>query len=499
MSLDRYYDLLVIGGGINGVGIARDAAGRGLKVLLCEKGDLASATSSASTKLIHGGLRYLETFDFRLVREALIEREIVLRLAPHIVRPMRFVLPHDQHMRPAWMIRLGLFLYDRLGGRKLLRKSKFTRLRRDRRGAPLKPAFKTGFVYSDCWVDDARLVVLNAVDAAERGATIMTRCKCVKTVRAGAVWRATLEPDDGPRHIVEARAIVNATGPWAASCLEDVFGQARHTELRLVKGSHFTVPRLFDGDHAFILQNPDGRVVFAIPYEDEYTLIGTTEVDYAGDPGAVRITDGEIEYLCTSINRYFAAPVRPSDVLWSFAGVRPLQDEDEASASKVTRDYELVVSGQPPVLTVVGGKITTYRKLAEHALEKLEPYFKDRLGEDWTARAPLPGGDIDNADFDSFKKSLAAAYTWLPRHILDRYARCYGTRTEDVLAGATSMADLGDDLGGGLHEAEADYLVRREWARTAEDILWRRTKIGLHVDREAVRRLEEWLRTHTAE
>ncbi len=494
MSSPDLYDLLIIGGGINGAGIARDVAGRGLKVLLCEKDDLGAATSSASTKLIHGGLRYLETFDFRLVHEALAEREVMLGLAPHIVRPMRFVLPYDRGMRPRWMIRLGLWIYDHLGGRKRLPASSGVNLRKDPRGAALKSSYRSGFVYSDCWVDDARLVVLNAMDAAERGAQIMTRTECLAARRTDGIWQATLRSGEGEQKVA-ARVIVNATGPWAGAVLDRTFGLGDHPDLRLVKGSHFVVPRLFAGEHAFILQNPDGRVVFIIPYEQDYSLIGTTEVDHQGDPAAAEISAAEIDYLCTSVNRYLATPVDSDDIIWSFTGVRPLQDEEETSASRVTRDYELDLRGTPPVLTVIGGKITTHRKLAEHTFEKLAPYFAT-AGDDWTARAPLPGGDIEDCDMAGFEAQLASAHPWLPKALARRFAHSYGTRSQELLDGAASLADLGRDFGGGLYEAEVRYLVCREWARTAEDILWRRTKLGLHVSHVASLELEKWLKLH---
>ncbi|MFQ5533572.1 MAG: glycerol-3-phosphate dehydrogenase [Sphingomonadales bacterium] len=492
MSLHGPVDLLIIGGGINGVGIARDAAGRGLTVALCEQGDLASATSSASTKLIHGGLRYLETFNFRLVREALNERDVLLRLAPHIVRPLRFVLPHNGHRRPAWMIRFGLFIYDRLGPRRRLPASKAITLRGHSWGSPLKTDASGGFVYSDCLVDDARLVVLNALCAAEHGARIMTRTKCLAARRDGKLWRVRVGGDGGSVSTITARAIVNAAGPWAGACLDDIFGFAEPNPLRLVKGSHIVVPRLHDGDHAFILQNPDGRVVFVIPYENDFSLIGTTEVDFGGDPASARISPDEIDYLCTSVSRYFARPITRGDVVWSFAGVRPLQNNVSVTASKVTREYRLLVDGDPPVLTVLGGKITTYRKLAEQALERIRPSLDPDMGGPWTAQMPLPGGDIENGDLPGYFHRLENLFPWLPGGVLGRYVRTFGTRTGDLLDGATSLKALGEHLGSGLYEAEVDYLVRREWARTSDDILWRRTKLGLHDDGRTTRRLDDW-------
>ncbi len=507
-------DLLIVGGGINGAGIARDAAGRGLSVVLCEQNDLASATSSASTKLIHGGLRYLETYEFRLVREALIEREVLLRAAPHIIWPLRFVLPHNNGLRPAWMVRLGLFLYDHLGGRERLPGSHGIDLRRDSAGAPLKPDFTKAFGYFDCWVEDARLVVLNAVDAAERGAEILPRTKLTSARREGGLWRATLEPrnlDGGPgsappRQVV-ARALVNAAGPWVVEVQDKIPGAKRGSGLRLVKGSHIVVRRKSAGPQAYIFQNPDRRVVFAIPYEREFTLIGTTDLPYQGDPQAVAISAEEIDYLCEAVNRYLAEPVAPADVVWSYSGVRPLYDDLRESVSAVTRDYVFDVDrgsagadggadgGAAPLLSIFGGKITTYRKLAEHALDKLLPWLgAGALARPaWTAQATLPGGDLPGADFEAFLGALQAGRPWLPADLARRLARAYGTRVETVLGPARSLADLGEDLGAGLHEAEADYLMKREWAQSAEDILWRRSKLGLHLPRGGAARLDDWI------
>ena len=476
------YDLLVIGGGINGAGIARDAAGRGLKVLLVEQGDLAGATSSASSKLIHGGLRYLEHYEFRLVREGLAEREVLLRLAPHIIRPLRFVLPHDASLRPVWMIRAGLFLYDHLARRSRLPGSRLLDLRRDAAGAPLKPGYARGFAYSDCRVEDSRLVVLNALDAAERGAEIRTRCRFLRARRENGFWRAEIEAvgrsGANPSVAVEARILVNAAGPWVDRVLRDGLGLDGARHLRLVKGSHIVVPRLYDGDQAYILQNTDARVVFVIPYEGDFTLIGTTDVPFRGDPAEAAISPDEIAYLCAAVGRYFVRAVRPEDVVWSFAGVRPLHDDAESDPSAVTRDYVLEVEGMnAPVLSVFGGKITTYRRLAEQALEKLAPFVPGLPGP-WTARVPLPGGDFD--DFDALLAELRAAHPWLPEPLARRLARAYGTRVTRLLNGAASLDDLGADLGAGLTERELAYLVEAEWARTAEDILWRRSKLGLH-------------------
>ncbi|GGF34358.1 glycerol-3-phosphate dehydrogenase [Aliidongia dinghuensis] len=484
MNGSQQVDVLVIGGGINGAGIARDAAGRGLKVLLVEQGDLASATSSASTKLIHGGLRYLEYGEFRLVREALIERERLLSLAPHIIWPLRFVLPHPPGLRPAWMIRLGLFLYDHLGGRQRLPGSHAVDLTRDPRGAGLDPSIKRGYVYSDCWVEDARLVVLNARDAAERGAEIRTRTRFVSAERQGDHWVATIEDlADGSRRRVEAPILVNAAGPWVGDVLRQRLGNPNGKAPRLVKGSHIIVPRLFEGEQAYILQNPDKRIVFAIPYEGRFTLVGTTDVPYKADPAAVAIDRDETAYLAETVSRYFKTKVTPADVVWSYSGVRPLYDDAASNASAVTRDYVLDVEGakgEPVLLSIFGGKITTFRRLAEHALQKLEP-FLPRPTQPWTATAPLPGGDLPGDDFDAFLKQLQQTKPWLPAPLARRLARAYGSRVDRILAGATDLAGLGHDFGGGLTEAEVVYLRDQEWARSADDVLWRRSKLGLHV------------------
>ena len=490
-------DLLIVGGGINGAGIARDAAGRGLRVVLCEQGDLANYTSSASSKLIHGGLRYLEQHEFRLVREGLVEREVLLRAAPHIIWPLRFILPHSPEQRPLWMIRLGLYLYDHLGGRKKLPRATRVDLARDPVGRPLKEQFRTGFAYPDCWVEDARLVVLSALDAHERGAEVLTRMRCTSARRANGLWYADLMPTfgGGPMRLVRARALVNAAGPWVGRFLAEQTDAATPGRLRLVKGSHLIVPRLFDHNHAYVLQHRDGRVVFVMPYEGRFSLIGTTEVDYQDDPGEARITQAEIAYLCDAVSRYFRETLTPDRVLWTFAGVRPLYDDAKSDLSAVTRDYAFDLDqppGEAPLLSILGGKITTYRKLAEHALDKLKPVLGFE-GQPWTATAPLPGGDLPNGEFELFLRELRVAAAWLPSGLARRYARAYGSRVEKLLAGARGLDGLGEHLGDGLYEAEVEYLRRDEWALTAEDILWRRSKLGLHVGPETIARLEAWL------
>ncbi|AOI71410.1 glycerol-3-phosphate dehydrogenase [Burkholderia ubonensis] len=483
MTQPNRYDLLVVGGGINGAGIARDAAGRGLSVMLCEQDDLASHTSSASTKLIHGGLRYLEYKEFGLVRKALQERETLLRAAPHIMWPLRFVMPHMPNLRPAWLIRIGLFLYDHLAKRELLPGSRGIDMRRHAAGAPLIDSIKRGFVYSDGWVDDARLVVLNALDAKERGAEILTRTKLVSAERVGDEWEARLQLADGSISVVRARAIANAAGPWVGEVLHGALGRGAQHSVRLVKGSHIITRRLFDHDHAYIFQNPDKRIIFAIPYERDFTLIGTTDVEYTNDPAKVAIDGNETQYLCDSINRYFKRKISPADVHWTYSGVRPLlEDENAANASAVTRDYRLEMEdgAGAPLLSVFGGKITTFRKLAEEAGDLL----CRALGRDaapWTAGAPLPGGDIANAKFDAFAAQFAARHPWLPAELARRYARAYGTRAERVVGNAKSLAGLGAAIAPGIHEAELRYLRDVEWATRAQDVLWRRSKLGLHV------------------
>ncbi|MEL7041305.1 MAG: glycerol-3-phosphate dehydrogenase [Pseudomonadota bacterium] len=491
------YDLFIIGGGINGAGIARDAAGRGLRVLLCEKDDLAAHTSSASTKLIHGGLRYLEHYDFALVRKALIEREVLLRAAPHIIWPLRFVLPHHQDMRPTWLIRLGLFLYDHLGGRKILPPTQSLNRKNSDVFQPLRADFVKGFEYSDCWVDDARLVVLNAMDAADRGATIMTQTECTGLDTNGETWTATLRPDGRTERRIEARAVVNAAGPWVDTLLQQAGARQNRPSVRLVKGSHIIVPKLFDDERCFFFQAGDGRIVFAIPYErGKFTLIGTTDLAYSGDLNAVSASAEEINYLCAIANTYFEQQISPSDVVATYSGVRPLFDDHAENASSVTRDYVLKFLDQAsaPFLSVIGGKITTYRKLAEDVLKQLAPHFPQASAA-WTDDQPLPGGDIENGDFDAFEAISAQAYPWLDSATHYRLARTYGTRLQHVLRGAKAPSDLGEHFGAGLYEKEVAYLVAHEFARCVDDIVWRRTKLGLHLSAPQLERLKDRLET----
>ncbi len=482
--MSERYDLAIIGGGINGCGIARDAAGRGLKVYLCEQGDLAGATSSASTKLIHGGLRYLEYYEFRLVREALKERERLLAAAPHIIWPLRFVLPHHKGLRPAWLIRLGLFLYDHLGGRKLLPAARSLDLSRDPAGAVLKPVYRRGFEYSDCWVQDSRLVVLNALDAAERGARVETRTACRSARRLADGWELEVEAAGGGGRSLRAAALVNAAGPWVDRVLSGVAGSNTRAKIRLVKGSHIIVPRLFAHERAYIFQNADGRIVFAIPYEGDFTLIGTTDVDYQGDPAAPAITAEETRYLCDAANEYFRAAIAPEQVVRSYSGVRPLYDDGAKEAKAATRDYVLELEappGQAPMVSVFGGKLTTYRRLAEAVLAKLAPSFP-ALGPSWTERATLPGGDFPVDGQAALAAEFVQQVGGLAPATARRLVRAYGTRARRVLEGARSLADLGRDFGAGLSEREVRYLVEQEWARTADDVLWRRSKLALLLD-----------------
>jgi glycerol-3-phosphate dehydrogenase len=486
-------DLLIVGGGVNGVGIARDAAGRGLSVLLCEKGDLAGATSSASSKLIHGGLRYLEYGEFRLVREALREREVLLASARHIIRPLRFVLPHDRRLRPRWMIRAGLFLYDHLGGRRELPGTETIDAAHHPMGAPLRHGIGTAFIYSDCWVDDARLVILAARDAKQRGATILTHTSLIEARRGEGLWRVTLADTAGGHTSVDARVLVNAGGPWVKDVLRRTGLGQRHAELRLVKGSHIVVPRLYDGEHAYLLQNEDRRVVFVLPFADAFTLIGTTDIAYAGDPAQIVIDAAEVDYLCRAVSSWFARPLEPRHAVWSYAGVRPLHDDHAANAAAVTRDYLLDLDDEgAPVLSIFGGKITTHRRLAEHALEKLRHYLP-AMGPPWTAAARLPGGDLPEGGTAALAATLLAEHPWLDRATAARFAGSYGSLVGDLLAGASRREDLGQDFGAGLTAREVDWLISEEWARSAEDILWRRSKLGLHLGPSAQQALRRYL------
>ncbi|MBM7069400.1 glycerol-3-phosphate dehydrogenase [Actibacterium sp. 188UL27-1] len=495
-------DLLVIGGGINGAGVARDAAGRGLNVILCEKDDLAQGTSSRSGKYIHGGLRYLEYYEFRLVREALIEREVVLQVAPHLGWPLRLILPHSPEQRPRWLIRLGLFLYDNLGGRKRVPGTRAVNLTRAPEGQIVNAQFKNAFAYWDVWIDDARLVVLNAVDAARRGAEVLTRTTCTSARRDGGLWHATLRDSrTGATRNITARAIVNTAGPWVEQVLGNVAGVNSQRRVRLVKGSHIITKRWWQGDHGYVLQAPDKRLIFVNPYFDDLALIGTTDIPFSDRPEDVQIAPEETDYLLTILNRYFTTQLTPDDVLHSYSGVRPLFDDDESKgASAVTRDYTFELDGggdRAPILSAFGGKLTTYRKLSEHALQKLVPFFP-AMAKDWTATAPLPGGDVPGADFDSWFKGFAADHPWLPDPLARHYARCYGTDAPKLLAGAKALPDLGQHFGALFYEVEADWLIQNEWAETADDILTRRTKHGIFLTKAQIAAFDQWLQQAAA-
>lgn len=501
MTEETMIDLLVIGGGINGAGIARDAAGRGLKVVLCEKDDLAQGTSSRSGKLVHGGLRYLEYYEFRLVREALIEREVLLNSASHIIWPMRFVLPHSPGDRPAWLVRLGLFLYDHLGGRKKLPGTRALDLSRDPQGAPILDSYTKGFEYSDCWVDDARLVVLNAVGAAQKGAEVLTRTACISARREEGAWSVDLRDErTGDVRTLCAKAIANAGGPWVNDIVGRVAGSNSSRTVRLVKGSHIIVPKFWDGDHAYLVQNHDKRVIFINPYEGDKALIGTTDIPYEGRPEDVTASEAEIDYLIAAVNRYFKEKLRREDVVEAFSGVRPLFDDGAGNPSAVTRDYvfDLDETGGAPLLNIFGGKITTFRKLSEHAMEKMAHLFPN-MGGNWTRSAPLPGGDMPDADFITFVEGLRGAYPWMPRDLVLHYARLYGTRTAMIVGKAPSLTDLGAHFGADLYENEVRYLVDHEWAMHADDVLTRRTKQGLHMSEAEKAAFTQWFKIEFAD
>ncbi|MFI0843273.1 glycerol-3-phosphate dehydrogenase [Mesorhizobium sp. IMUNJ 23232] len=496
MDASAIHDVFVIGGGINGCGIARDAVGRGYSVFLCEMNDLASGTSSGSTKLIHGGLRYLEHYEFRLVREALMEREVLWKMAPHIIWPMRFVLPYAEGLRPAWLLRLGLFLYDHIGGRKLLPATKTLDMVSDPAGKPLKPLFKKAFEYSDGWVNDARLVVLNARDAADRGAVIRTRTRVVEARRDNGLWSITIEDmQSRVTELVKAKLIVNAAGPWVDRVLAGAVGQNDVHNVRLVGGSHIVIRKKFEDPRAYFFQNRDGRIIFAIPYEEDFTLIGTTDQDFTGDPKDARISEIETDYLCAAASEYFTEPVRRADIVWTYSAVRPLYDDGASKAQEATRDYVLKAeggNGQAAIVNVFGGKITTYRRLAESMLEKIEEHLGKR-GKPWTAGATLPGGDFPVNGFDAEAAKLKASYAFLDLPHARRLTRLYGTRARTLLGLARSQADLGRNFGADLFEAEVRYLMQHEWAVTAEDVLWRRTKRGLRLSKDQAAALDQYM------
>ena len=508
ISLEAY-DIAIIGGGINGCGIARDAAGRGLKVFLCEQADLGGGTSSASSKLIHGGLRYLEQYEFKLVREALRERETLLKSAPHLIKPMRFILPHHPRLRPLWMIRAGLFLYDLIGGRRSLSRSKWIKLAQHHRASALKTEFTSGFEYADCWADDSRLVISVAKDARRRGATIATRTRCHAVTRSTDLWELELRHEDGtPPSVVRAKTLVNATGPWVGRFLAANADALRlapdksgtKTEIKLVQGSHIVVKKWFDGEHAYILQNHDRRIVFVLPFEQDLAIIGCTEIEYRGDPAEVRITPAEIEYLCDLVNQYFSVALSPEDVVWSYSGVRPLYDDGAASLREVTRDYVITLdaaAGLAPIITLYGGKLTTFRRLAEAALAQLAPYFP-AIKPPWSADSALPGGKISRPETKQTLDTLTGSYPFLPGALLTRYLSAFGSDVFDMLSGVTTIEDMGRHFGHGLYQIEVAYLVEHEWASSAEDILWRRSKLGLRFTLEQAAALDHWLASNYA-
>jgi glycerol-3-phosphate dehydrogenase len=489
-------DVFIIGGGINGCGIARDAAGRGYSVMLVEQDDLASGTSSASTKLVHGGLRYLEQFEFRLVREALAEREILLSIAPHVIWPLRLILPHHSDMRSAWFIRLGLLIYDYIGGRRVLAPTKVLDLRNDKAGNSLKARFTKAFEFSDCWVNDARLVVLNACDAAERGARIATRTKAIRAAREQGEWLITTEhTESGHRENIRARLLVNATGPWVDQVLKSTFGHNNEHNVRLVKGSHIVVGKKYEHGNAYFFQNPDGRIFFAIPFEKDYTLIGTTDLDYEGSLDEIAIDENEIDYLCSGASQYFRTPVTQDDIVWTFSGVRPLYDDGAPRAQEATRDYVLKTVGNVEdgvLINVFGGKITTYRRLSEIVLEKVEEVLGQR-GRKWTANVPLPGGNFRYSEIEEEISRLRRAYPFLGAEHAQRLVRSYGTRSNSLLGNAATVADLGTHFGFDLYAIEVGYLMENEWAEQADDVLWRRTKCGLKLGKKEIVELERWM------
>ncbi|CUB04296.1 glycerol-3-phosphate dehydrogenase [Marinomonas fungiae] len=493
----RHFDLFIVGGGINGAGIAADAAGRGLSVGLCEMNDLASATSSASSKLIHGGLRYLEHYEFRLVREALSEREVLLRNAPHLVTPMRFQMPHRPHLRPAWLIRLGLFLYDHIGKREMLPGSKGVQYDAS---SPLKQDITQGFEYSDCWVDDARLVIANAMSAREHGALIMTRTRCESAKRENGIWVIdVVNTETGEKQRFTADGMVNAAGPWVSSFIESKLERKAPYSIRMIKGSHIVVPKLFEQSNAFIMQNADKRIVFAIPYRDQYTLIGTTDEEYHGDPKDVSISDAETDYILDVANQHFKTQLSKQDIVWTYSGVRPLLNDESSNASAVTRDYTLHVEddhGKAPLLSIFGGKITTYRQLALSAMKDLKTYYPN-MGKEWTHASPLPGGDMSN-DHQAFAQKLRQEFPFLTTELAKRFTASYGTQAYILLADCKSLTDLGTCFGADLFQKEVDYLIEHEWTRTAEDILWRRSKLGLEFAPEQVKQLSDYLAAEIA-
>ena len=494
--MQKEFDVFVIGGGVNGCGIARDSIGRGFSTCLVEMDDIASGTSSWSSKLIHGGLRYLEHYEFKLVRKALSEREVLLKSAPHIIWPMRFILPHHKSMRPAWLLRLGLFLYDHIGKRALLPGTKTVHLKTAEVGKPLKPIFSKGFEYSDCWVDDARLVLLNAMDAAERGAVIKTRTQCISAKRNGEYWEIiTRNTNTGKQEQLKAKLIVNAAGPWVDDVIGEILNREEPKNVRLVQGSHIVVPKLHDHDRAYIFQNADNRIIFALPYQQDYTLIGTTDRDYEGGPRDVKITPEEVTYLCDAASEYFKTPINEDSIVWTYAGVRSLYDDGASEAQEATRDYILREDGEgkePRVINIFGGKITTYRQLAHSMMKKIESILGSRQAP-WTADSSLPGGDFEVSGFDTLVIEVAKKYPFIDHSLAWRLVRMYGTRVWKMFDGAKTVKDMGKDFGATLTELEVRYMMEHEWAQTAEDILWRRSKLGIQMSEKEISALDKWI------
>ncbi len=488
-------DIFIVGGGINGAAIAADAAGRGLSVILCEKNDLAAATSSASTKLIHGGLRYLEYFDFKLVRIALREREILMRKAPHLISPLEFILPQEKHSRPAWLIRMGLFLYDHLSRRNRLPGSTFLDLKKDVRGDALLPKISKGFSYFDCFTDDSRLTVLNALAAKEHGARILTHHKFISAQRENGIWKIKIKNSQTRKiFYIHAKVLVNVSGPWVEHVQKNI-SQAKTIRSKLVKGSHIVIPKLYEGEFAYILQNTDKRIIFAIPYQRQFTLIGTTDLAYNNDLDHIKITRGEENYLCSIVNKYFKKSISENDILWSYAGTRCLQAENTHNLASISRDHKLILENEhePPLLTIIGGKITTHRSLAEEAINKLKIYFP-QMKPAWTASAPLPGGDFVEHNFEKFYENFKREFSWLPENMAHRYAKNYGTRVNLFLAGTNKLDDLGEKFADGFYQKELEYLIQHEWATTTDDILWRRTKLGLVLSSHEQTKISNWLK-----
>ena len=492
---EKIYDVFVAGGGINGIGVARGAAGRGYSVCLCEMNDFASGTSSNSTKLIHGGLRYLEHYKFRLVQESLKEREVLLKMAPHIIWPMRFILPHSKGMRPAWLLRLGLFLYDHLGFRKILPGTSYVKLNKSELGSPLKSNFKFGYEYSDCWVDDSRLVILNAVDASLKGAKIQNYCKVTKVVKSDGLWLITTNDSiDGKQNIFKAKCFINASGPWVDDLLNSSFKRDNSKNVRLVRGSHIVVNKLFDHDRSYICQNNDNRIFFIIPYEDKYTLIGTTDIDHGQSAGSVKISEEEKLYICKSANEYLNTKINLEDIVWSYSGVRPLYDDGASAAQEATRDYVIKAeqSESSLMINIFGGKITTYRRLSESILKHVEGFLGKR-GNSWTEKSSLPGGDIAVDGQLDLQNKIQMRYPFLTEETIKRLVRSYGTISFDIYGDAENIDSLGDHFGSGLYEREVKYLIREEWSRTSDDILFRRSKLGLSLSENEIKKLDLYL------